>query len=122
MNNRYDVDDVSTEELEEVLGVKHGRELNMLIATYVVVDSKKEFAAGTAFTLPDKSASILDKVTYIENVVGDISKLYNFGHNSCMGCIIDLFKRLNNAVLSADDSGNLNIEYNPIDTPKKIKL
>ena len=106
--------------------IKLDERINGIVLSYVdgnvVVNSKTEFTAGTAFTLPDVSASILDKVTYIENVVGDISKLYNFGHNSCMGCIIDLFTRLNNAVLSVNDSGNLNIEYNPINTPKKIKL
>lgn len=39
--DRYDIDEINEEELGEILEVKQERKLNMLVATYVVLDSKK---------------------------------------------------------------------------------
>ena len=76
MNNRYDVDDVSTEELEEVLGVKHRRELNKLVATYVKLNDEKvmisQYSCYNYYTTIQEDDTYLVTLIDEDGIIGDV--------------------------------------------------
>lgn len=73
--DRYDIDEISEEELGEILEVKRERELNMLVATYVVVDSKKIMISQ--YKCDDYYTTIQDEdgSEYLVTLLDDESKI-----------------------------------------------
>ena len=77
--DRYDIDNISEEELDEMLEVKQERRMNMLVATYVVLDGKKvmvsQYKCDDYYTTIQKEDGSEYLVTLLDDnnkIIGDI--------------------------------------------------
>ena len=73
--DRYDIDNISEKELDEILEVKQERKLNMLVATYVVLDGKKVMVSQ--YKCDDYYTTIQseDEDEYLVTLLDDESKI-----------------------------------------------
>lgn len=73
--DRYDIDNITEEELDEILEVKQERRLNMLVATYVVLDGKRvmvsQYKCDDYYTTIQKE----DEDEYLVTLLDDESKI-----------------------------------------------
>lgn len=73
--DRYDIDEISEEELGEILEVKQERKMNMLVATYAVLDGKKimisQYKCDDYYTTIQNE----DEDEYIVTLLDDESKI-----------------------------------------------
>lgn len=77
--DRYDIDNISEEELDEMLEVKQERRMNMLVATYVTLDGKKimisQYKCDDYYTTIQKEDGSEYLVTLLDDnnkIIGDI--------------------------------------------------
>lgn len=77
--DRYDIDNISEKELDEILEVKQERKLNMLVATYVVLDGKKVMVSQykcddyyTTIQNEDGSEYLVTLLDDENKIIGDI--------------------------------------------------
>ena len=77
--DRYDIDNISEKELDEILEVKQERKLNMLVATYVVLDGKKVMVSQykcddyyTTIQSEDEDEYLVTLLDDKNKIIGDI--------------------------------------------------
>lgn len=77
--DRYDIDEISEEELGEILEVKQERKMNMLVATYAVLDGKKimisQYECDDYYTTiqnEDESEYLVTLLNDENKIIGDI--------------------------------------------------
>ena len=74
--DRYDIDNISEEELDKILEVKQERKLNMLVVTYVTLDGKKimisQYSCYNYYTTIQEDDTYLVTLIDEDGIIGDV--------------------------------------------------